>query len=239
MPSKGASSVVLFDQFNMSGYLNDVKTMQNVDSVDVSVLGATSKAFQTTLVSGKASFAGFFDATAVIGSDTVFPPTLGNVTANVLSWGVGNDFTLGNRVKLAKTRTMDYEVGAAVADVVKITANLQSDGPIDSGISLHTLVAVTTTENGSSVDNAAASSNGGVAHLHVLAVSGSPGATIKVQDSTNNSVWTDLVTFSNVTAVGTERVELAAGSTVKRYVRYILSALTLDSITFVVTFARR
>jgi hypothetical protein len=156
-----------------------------------------------------------------------------------VSWAVGNDFTLGNRVKLAKSRSMNYEQGAPVADVVRITVTLQADGGIDSGVSLHNLVAVTATENGTSVDGAAATSNGGVGHLHVTALSGSPGATIKIQDSANNSTFADIITFSNVTAVTSERIELAVGSTVRRYVRYVISSLTLDSITFAVTFARR
>jgi hypothetical protein len=89
-----------------------------------------------------------------------------------------------------------------------------------------------------SVDETAATTGGAVAHLHVTAFDGTS-VTITVQHSEDNSVWVDLLTFTAVTGVTKERVELAAGTTVNRYVRAIISAGTWTSVTFTVAFARR
>ena len=116
------------------------------------------------------------------------------------------------------------------------TADLQADGGIDSGVILHIKEAETGTENGASVDNGAASTNGYAALLHVF-VDNITSVTVKVQHSTDNSSWSDLCTFTAFSGVGSE-IKTGTG-TVNRYTRYIISAFTGTSTTFAVSFARR
>jgi hypothetical protein len=103
-------------------------------------------------------------------------------------------------------------------------------------------VSTATTTNGTNVDNTAPSTNGGVAHLHVTANTRNGATTFKVQHSTDNSTWVDLVTFTSVTAAttGAQRVEVASGTTVQRHLRaQATTAGTTGSITYTVSFARR
>lgn len=79
----------------------------------------------------------------------------------------------------------------------------------------------TAATNGSSVDGAAATTEGGQAYLHVFSFTGTD-VTIGVEDSANNSAFTAVtgLTFTAVTAAPfTQRLATAAGATVRRYLR--------------------
>jgi hypothetical protein len=182
-------------------------------------------------------------STFIPGSDGVFQAGIQLVAGNIITWSPGQGLAIGNKVQLLLSKESDYEAGAPVADVVKVAITIQADQGIDPGVSLHDLVAETTTANFASVDNAAASTNGGVAHLNATILGGisSPSFTMKVQHSTDNSSWADLVTFAAVTASGAQRIAVAAGTTVNRYVRGIISAVagSTPTCTFNIAFARR
>jgi hypothetical protein len=103
------------------------------------------------------------------------------------------------------------------------------------------LAAVTATGNGTSRDNGASTSDGGVAQLHVTANTMNNNTVFKVQHSADNSTWADLATFTTVatTVTTSERVTVAAGTTVNRYLRATHTASGTGSITFITAFARR
>ena len=88
--------------------------------------------------------------------------------------------------------------------------------------------------NSTSVDQTAGSSAGAVGYLQAVSI-GSGTATVKIQSSTNNSTWSDLITFTAVTAQTSERV--AVTGTVNRYVRVITTG-TFTNLVFVAGFAR-
>jgi hypothetical protein len=86
---------------------------------------------------------------------------------------------------------------------------LSSSG-LESGVILQPVAALTATGNGTAVDNAAATNNGGAGHLHVTAASGTtPTLNGKIQHSVDGSTWVDLITFAQKTTVGAERIETA------------------------------
>jgi hypothetical protein len=133
----------------------------------------------------------------------------------------------------------EHAIDSAVADAVGFTMTTQADESVDMGFVLHALGAETADGNGTAVDRTAGSANGGVASLHVTAYSGLTSAALKVQHSTDNSVWTDLVAFTTATAVTSERKFIAAGTTVNRYVRAVTDVTGTGSVTFLVAFAPR
>jgi hypothetical protein len=106
------------------------------------------------------------------------------------------------------------------------------------GVSLADLAAITATGNGTSVDNAAGTTNGGIAHLHVTDVSGTtPTLAVVIQHSTNNSTWSTLASFTTATAATSERITFTG--TVNRYVRASYTAGgTTPSFTSQVSLAR-
>lgn len=134
----------------------------------------------------------------------------------------------------------ELEVESEVDDAVKVSFEGMADNMVDMGVSLHALSAVTADTDHASVDNLAATANGGAAMLHVTSVSASDSIVVKVQHSTDDAVWADLITFSSFNDVGSERQELAAGTTVNRYTRAQSDVTgTGVSITYQMSFARR
>lgn len=232
------------DQYDLSAAFKAVKPHADVASLDATTFGASSaKAFLSGLRNGTLDLEGLFSADNVnhnqlddvLGQAVESKPAPRVVT--VIPVGGVN----GNRAILFNANEVKYEVDVKLGQVIMATAGMQSTSGFDSGIVLHTLGAETSSGNSASQDNSALSSNGGAAHLHVTAVSGgSPTATIKVQHSVDNSTWVDLVTFTAATAATSQRVEVAAGATVNRYLRVLFTlGGSTPSFTFVVAFARR
>lgn len=122
-----------------------------------------------------------------------------------------------------------------INDLIKLSGSLQGSGRLGLHARLlHVLGAETVSFNGASLDNGASSANGGRANIHVTAVTGT--WTFKVQHSTNDSVWADLITFAAVTAVGAQSIEVTG--TINRYTRIIGTENVSGTVTLVGGLAR-
>jgi len=238
----GKSTTVLHGVYDLSAFLNDATVSAQVETAETTTFGVAggSKTYITGLEDGTVSASGLFDGDAnavdvvlqaTVGSDTLAPVTV-----------APSGTTLGERVKTLQAKTTSYEVSSPVGDVVSVSYDAQADGGVDHGVSLATLASISSSTNHTSVDNAASSTNGGVGQVHVTVNTRNSATTIKVQHSTDNSTWADLVTFSSVgsTTTTSERVTVANGTTVNRYLRAIstLSAGT-GALTYHVSFSRR
>ena len=237
MPTTGREQRVLVDQYDISGYLTDVKASKDVEMYDTTTLTATAKGYQPGLKNGKLSMSYLWDQAAGA-SDPVLQAALGSASGQVVSYFPAGYSVIGNRVELFSSRLTTFEAGGGVADLVKGSSELMSDGDMDGGVVLSPLTSRTATANYASVDNLAATANGGVGHLHIIAEVGTV-YVVKIQDSADDSSFADLITFTSIGVVGAERIVLAAGSAVRRYLRAILSTLTGTSVTFAAAFARR
>lgn len=148
--------------------------------------------------------------------------------------------TIGAFARLAQAIPEGFAVTAMTDDAVRCSAALKGTSRFDRGVMLMNEAARTSTAALSSVDNAAASTGGGVAHLHLVAQSTLTSYVVKVQHSSNASAWSDLITFTDSTAETVQRSTVAG--TVKRYTRANISTFTGGagkSVTAVVAFARR
>lgn len=234
----GKSSVVLFNATNLSPYLNSASTTNNVETAETTAFGNNSKTYIIGLKDGTISLAGMFDGDSGA-IDPIIQAKLGVENSIVTVLPAGG--TIGNRAIIAQTDLTSYDISSPVADVVSVSAELQADGGIDTGVSLHALGAETATGTATSVDNSASSSNGGVGHLHVTANAHDDTVTIKVQHSADNSTWADLDTFTVVSASTTtsERRVVAAGTTVNRYIRASHTLAGSGSVSYQLSFARR
>ena len=106
------------------------------------------------------------------------------------------------------------------------------------GIVLQGPTALSATQAASSsisADNGASSSDGFIAHLHILSTSSGDFA-FKIRHSADDSAWSDLVTFSADGSAVT--AELASGTgTVNRYVAFDATR-TAGTVTAICTFVR-
>lgn len=236
----GKNTSVLFNAFDLSTYFNQADT--NIDQSTGENTGfqptGSARTFEQGLNGGTVSLSGFFNggANAV---DAKLSAAINPSADDVVSIGLEGVLSLGKVVKLLASQLTQYQVSSPFDGIVTVSGQMQSNGGIQSGAVLHPLGAETATGNDTSIDQAAATSNGGVAHLHVTAVSGTtPNNTVVVQHSSDNSTFADLITFTAATAVTAERKTVTG--TVNRYVRTKRTISgTTPSFTYMCAFARR
>ena len=237
----GKGVAVFIDQYNFSSYFGDLTASNNVETAETTTFGDSAKTYIVGLEDGTVSLSGWFESTASTGTDQYFASILGSATKQkVIIAPAGH--SNGARAIMLQADDTSYEVNSAISDVVKASAEFQANDGLDHGVILSSGSAVSATGNGTSVDNTAASSNGGVAYLSVPVNTRNGNITVKVQQSADNSTFTDLVTFTVVSSASktSERVEVAAGTSVARYLRvnYTVAGST-GTATPTVAFSRR
>lgn len=226
----GYKTRVLLGDFSLSPKLASISVPTAVEARECTTYGDNgSRKFVPGFSSGSVQGAGFIDADTLTDANswtTNTPLTVGY-----------EGFTAGNKVTMLDAVKATFTVGSQVAGVSSFDLSATADGFTDFGVSLHDLEAETADADESSVDNAASTANGGVGHLHVTAFSGFSQAVLKIQHSTDNAAWSDLITFTTVAGVTGERSTVTG--TVNRYVRASLDVTGTGSITYQLSFARR
>ena len=234
----GASAKVYVSGYDLTAYFASLGFTNAQGAYDVTTFGATGKAFIPGLTDGQITADGFFDGGADL-VDQVLSAAIG--AASDGQWLVFlAGAAIGARGRGCASVESNYQVSNPVDGAVTVSAAVQSDGGLDGVVSLHALGAETTSPvNSASVNNAAGSTNGGVAFIQATAFTGTS-VVIKIQHSTDDAVWADLVTFTAIDAARDyERVLVAAGTTVNQYLRSQVASGTFTSVTFVSGFARR
>lgn len=234
----GKNVSIFINQYDFSTYFNDVSASSMVETAEVSAFGSNAKEYIVGLTDGTVSLSGMFDGSTT-GTDTVFSSVLGSSTKqNVIVAPSGH--SNGATAIVLEADDTSYEVSGAVADVVQTSAEFQSSDGVEHGKILSSGSAITATGNGTSVDNAASSANGGVGFVSVPTNTRNGNITVKVQQSADNSTFTDLITFTVVSSTTKTFQRVEVTGTVARYLRvnYTVAGST-GSATPVVAFARR
>lgn len=238
----GKNTAILYSQYNLSSFLNEVSSSTEVETGETTAFGQNSKTYVVGLNDGTMSASGLFEATSTAGSEGVDPvisASLGSDTDGVLTYAMSG-LTVGQPAKIAAVQSTSYEVSSPVGDVVSISAEFQANGGIQTGLILASgTVSTATTTNGTAQDNAASSANGGVANFHVTANANGGSTTLKVQHSADNSTWADLSGVT-ITAGANTRTSgrVAVSGTVNRYVRGVAVTASTGAITYHIAFAR-
>lgn len=224
-------SRLLLGDFHLAAYTTDISLTSTTDMLDSTVLTDTAKQFMpgqdtsTLTLSGHHDVAQFTDAASFKTAETPFTYA-------------PSGLAVSSEVALVSLIDAGMETSAPVAGMVDWSLSGQTNGRTDFGKSLSDLAAVTADTNGTAVDGTAASTSGAVAHLHVTAFSGFSGVVVTVQDSADGSTgWATIGTFTTVTAVTGERIEIAG--TVRRYTRVVYDVTGSGSITAQTSIARR
>jgi len=234
----GKNVSIFINQYDFSAYFNDVSASSMVETAEVSAFGSSAKEYIVGLTDGTVSLSGMFDGSTT-GTDTVFSSVLGSTTKqNVIVAPSGH--SNGATAIVLEADDTSYEVSGAVADVVQTSAEFQSSDGVEHGKILSSGSAITATGSGTSVDNTASSANGGVGFVSVPTNTRNGNITVKVQQSADNSTFTDLITFTVVSSTTKTFQRVEVTGTVARYLRvnYTVAGST-GSATPVVAFARR
>jgi hypothetical protein len=242
----GSSTVVLVNEKAVSSEVSGWTVTHQRAMSEVTTVGQTAGSagakFVPGLMSGTLSIRGPQDDDEAAG-----------LTAEILAAiGVDNSFQatcLPDGVAIGKPAFFvvgdptEHAIDAAVADAVGYTFSAAADESVEMGYVIHALQAETADGNGTAVDRGASpltpTTRGLIGAIHVTAYSGLTSAAIKIQHSTDNSVWADLVAFSSVTAIGSQRVSVATGTTINRYLRVVTDVTGTGSVTFLVAAAPR
>lgn len=241
----GKNTRVLVNASDLSSYFNDVAVNATIEVAETTTYGSAggSKTYVTGLNDATVSVGGLFDGAAGA-VDEVISGILGSSTDVNFTIAQDGGLVVGSRCIIGQAIDTKYDVKAPVAGVVSVSADFQTDGGSDPGVVLLGLASVSSTSTGTTaVDNTVATTNGGTALLHVTANTRNGTITsAKIQHSADNSSWADLVTFSTINATTTtsERIVVAPGTTVNRYLRTIYTvAGSTGAATVTVAFARR
>lgn len=244
----GSTAAFLLDGYSLSGFAKSAQINPTVDMHDNTAFGMSAHSRVPGLKHGTLTAEMFFDDTATTGSwdapiSKYIAGTPGIPAPAVISLAP-QGLALGARVAMMYANINKVDPKSVVDDLVMISlgAEAEEDG-VDFGVSLHALAAETSLPfTGTAVDNAASSANGGVGVVHVTAIAGAAkNAVYLIEHSSDNSTWITLISFAAITAANTvKRTEVAAGTTVRRYLRTSISdGGTTSSVTGAVAFARR
>lgn len=234
----GKRTAVLLNGTDMSPFLNDATTTQAIETAETTTFGDADKTYITGLADGTISTSGLFDSSAGA-SDEILSGSLGQEdnTFTVLPEGD----TAGNRAVLANGQLASYEISSPVADVIAISAEVQADGGLLHGLSLTGAVSTgSASATTTGINNGSATSNGGLYNLHITSNTRDGSTVIKIQHSSDNVTYADLVTFTSVSASNTGGESITSTGTVNQYLRTLSTlAGASGSVTYHVAAARR
>lgn len=210
-----------------STYVTAYETESTVDAIEATGFLDGSKNYVPGQQTAKISADMLWDAATGKVHDAMKTPGTGVVTIIPELAAVA-----GNSISLPYMQA-NYNPKGETSSLITIgTIDFESYGSnygIEYGKVLYS-GAVTTTTTGTSVDNAAATTGQYSAILHVYNKTTSDTYVVKVQDSSDNSTWTDLCTF---TADGTSiTAERKTGTSVKRYRRAVATVTGTNGDSF-------
>lgn len=243
----GKFSAVAINNIDGSPFLNSADWSSMLGTAETTHLGSSHKEFIPGVEDGTCNLSGMYDyanhsnptAEAVSG-DIVLNNLIGLVNDFPVTLMFDGGWASGRRAQIFIGKATTYNPASPVAGVVSAKVAIQQNGRLNDAFCLSAAAPLTTTTPyiGSSVDGIAASLNGGLATVHVTANTWTGTTSVKVQHSTDNSVWTDLLTQVVPAATQAGYILTAAG-TINRYVRAnITPAAGSGSVSVVVAFAR-
>lgn len=229
----GSTAELWLGGADVSEFFNSMDFSVDVDTAESTTFKKTWKTHIPGAAASTLDTGGLYDPTMSDVRDT-----LGVSAGTVLTAGPAGLEAVGDLARLVKVLTTTYAESAPIGGIVAFTWGVVADGDSGLGVTLHPLASRTATGNGTThTGPVGGSSNGAVAHLHVTSASASDTLDVSIEHSTNGTDWTELDAFTQVTAAGAERIEIAG--TVNRYTRAVWTiAGTSPDFTFGVALAR-
>jgi hypothetical protein len=236
----GKSTAVYFNGLDLSGYLTDAGIAIDVDTAETTTFGSSWKSFLAGTEGTKADFSGLYDPTLTALSGSI--GTDFGLTTGVLTYCPSGGSAIGDRARLMSVSTTAYAESSPVGGIVAVKWAAMTSAALGVGDVLHPLGEDTNTTTGAEKDDTSATTTGWTAHLHVIAVDAGSWV-VKLQDAAVSNTYSDVTggAFTAATGVTQQRLQGAAGSTLRRYVRYVATrtgGAGGDGITFMLAYAR-
>lgn len=230
----GIGANLYLAQYDLSG---DVGAVDGVSggrgSIDVTGISSVAAERVLGLRHGEMGLTGFWNATTSQIVDVLNNMPTADVIATLAIPTTAGSFAVGDAAASLIGKQIGFDQTHGQDGTLGVSTQVQSNGyPLEWGQLLTTgkQTFATGTVNGTSIDYGSASTAfGATGYLHVFSIA-SGTATFKIQDSADNSTFADLITFTNVTAATSERVQLGLTATVRRYVRVQGSGVHGDAV---------
>ena len=222
----GSKQKIVWSGFDLTAFSRGLDVEPSVDVADTTVFGLSSKTYITGLKDARVSLEGLLDGAATGNDVRLFADLAATAIAGLVGTSFPQGDALGNVGYGFLAHEVSLKVTTPVADVSQLSASFQVTGGVDRIKSQHALAAEVGAVNSASIDNAASSADGGVGYLHADGGGSSLTSVWKVQHSTDNSVWVDLITFATVTNATRTSERKTVTGTVNRYTRATNDATT-------------
>jgi len=217
----------LCNGYELAGFLKSHVPEAETEALDATVLANTYKSFEPGFKTGKLIAEGLFSADTVTDDDIddVFKVAFDAGTNNVVTASLGV-VVVGEPAIMLTGPQIKYEIPIVNGQLIMCNAEFQATDGIGFGYWLENSTLVAGSHNGTTVDNAVATANGGVLHVHLVnaAISPASDVDVKVQHSPNGSAWADLAgaAVNNPSAThASGSATVAPGTTVDRYTRTV------------------
>lgn len=228
---------------NASGYCTGFSVNLATAALDTTVLTDKAKTFIVGQTMADASFDMILDTVGTTNLQFDVLKTWKSTQPQVVDFAP-EGYATGNPVVMLNALQTQATTSAAVADKVlaKVTCIAADEG--EAGVSVEDYAAVTITTTGTARDSGivGGTANGGVAHLHVSSITNTSD-TITIEHSVDGvSAFATLVTFTAATTAAgptSQRVVVAAGTTVRKFLRVVDTVVGAGTTTRQVSFARR
>lgn len=225
----GLNTALFLGGYEISQFFRSTSIDANKDTVETTTFKASSKSYIGGLRDGTGSADGIFDGEET-GGDEILRAAF-DAAADIFTYWPEGDVLGKFGFGMSGIQTA-HAITSSIDDVVQCSMEIQSKHGVDRVRCLH-VGEEETADDGTTVDGGAATSAGAVGYIQATDVQDE--LDVEIEHSTDGDVWTTLLTFSTLTDIGAERVQVSG--TVNRYVRVTFDPGT-DPATFIVGLSR-
>lgn len=231
------------DGIDLACYLQTLETSREANLVDKTTLCTNGgKEYEVGIKDGMLGFSGVFD------SDTVNADKIHNViTSHFVAESTPpilfthSAVSIEDPVEVLENCLLSkYDSQSSLGQLMTVSGEIKPENAVENGVVLFDGSDTGGGTAGSAIDNAASSANGGYFLAQVYEKSDSAATDVDVlfQHSDDASTWVDLLDTALGKTSGSFEVTVAAGGTVKRYLRVTLTA-TGGKAYMIAAFVRR
>jgi hypothetical protein len=243
----GKSTALFLAHINATPYFNTGDFSRSIAAAETTTWGNDDKTFIPNMGDATFSASGFFDGDVGKVDRTLF--ALGEaLAAYPVTYCPDGGAIVGRNARLAALLQTELSNSSPISSAVTLQLSAQASGGGKFGQILNgTAPGASAVITGTTVDSGyiGGTSLGGIVNIHITHNNRSAGNSVKVQHSTNGTVWTDLAEQVVPAGVAIDAThpfgqptayQLTVAGTINRYVRALITP-TAGTGTFVAVVA--
>lgn len=199
----GRSDKILVGGYNLAAKVTKVDVKANREKLNATTVASSNKVYESGFRSATAAVEGFYESnTTTLDKITdVIAAAFETGNEQVVTIGYGL-YALGGDARIFDGCIGDWDLPIQASQLILTNGNFTSNNAMMRGRWLMSQLVAAGTTTGTSIDNGAATTNGGLFHAH-WQNDDATGISIPLQHSTDDSTWVDLAeALSGVRATG-------------------------------------